>query len=184
MSQTAWAGVYRNWTWMGVPVMLIALAALALLIAGVTSLIKKAQMFRVPLADNQEVHFTRIGRVVLCAEGPRGTTRFVNVNFELTGMDGERIEGRRVWFSTRTSAISKVRMELLSYNIPYPGRYVLHMTGLGAPQEKDASHAVVFAEPHLGQTVAYILGIVLVSGVFITSLVFFLMRLLEKGPET
>lgn len=72
-------------------------------------------------------------------------------------------------------------MELLKYDIPRPGRYVLSMTGLGAPQERDVKHAVLFAKPHLAQSMAYVLGIVLASGVFVASLVFFLLRLTETG---
>jgi len=72
-------------------------------------------------------------------------------------------------------------MELLTYDIPRPGRHVLRMTGLGAPQASDVHHANLFARPHLAQSMAYVLGIVLVSGVFIASLVFFLPRVVEKG---
>ena len=181
MSQSFWAGVYRSWTWLGVAVMVMALAGLGTLIAGVVALMRKAQLFSVPLAERQEIQFTEAGRVVLSMEGPLLTTRFARINFELRGIDGDKIEGRRAWFRARSSGFSKTRMELLRYDIPRPGRYVLSMTGLGAPQERDVKHAVLFARPHLAQSIAYVLGIVLSSGVFIGSLVFFLLRLREPG---
>jgi len=71
--------------------------------------------------------------------------RFAQISFELKGIDGERIEGRRALFHARSSGISKARMELLKYDIPRPGRYVLRMTGLGAPQANDVNHAILFA---------------------------------------
>lgn len=59
---------------------------------------------------------------------------------------------------------------------------MLTMTGLGTPREGDARHAVVFMRPRLKQTVACVVGIVLVPATLIVSLVFFLLRLRETGP--
>ena len=181
MSQSFWASIYRIWIWLGVPVMAIAVAVLVLLILGLISLVNRAQLFSVPLAERQEVQFAEAGRVALSIEGPRFSTRFAHVDFELRSIHGERIEGSRTWLRSRSSGVSTARLELLKYDIPRPGRYTLIMTGLGAPQEKDARHAVVFTRPHLKQTVAYILGMLLAGGTFITSLVFFVLRLRETG---
>jgi hypothetical protein len=180
MSQSFWQSLYRSWIWLGVPVMMIALAALGTLIAGVVVLMKKSTLSKVPLAERQEVQFAEAGRVVLSTEGPLLSNRAAHVDFELSGIDGEKVEGQRVLFRARSSGISKARMERLTYDIPRPGRYVLRMTGLGAPQVGDVNHAVVFARPHLEQSMMYVLGIVLSSGLFIVSLVFFLLRVIGK----
>ena len=177
MSQSAFETIYRYWTWIGIPVILIALAALVYLIWGVVATVKKAHLFKVPLAERQEVQFAAAEPVVLSIEGPRLTTRLRHVGFQLSGVDGDSIEGRRTLFRARTSGISTARIELMEYYIPSPGRYVLRMTGLGAAQEGDARHAVVFMRPHLMQALVYVVGIVLMSGVFIVSLVFFLLPL-------
>ena len=181
MSQSFWQSLYRSWIWLGVPVIVIALAALGMLIAGVVVLVKKSTLSRMPLAERQEVQFAEAGRVVLIMEGPHLSRRYKQVGFELSGIDGEKIEGRTALFHARSSGIARARMELLTYDIPRPGRYLLRMTGLGAPQESDVQHAILFARPHLAQSIAYVLGIILASGVFIASLVFFLLRLMEKG---
>jgi hypothetical protein len=182
MGESAFVTIYRYWTWIGIPVMLMALAALVFLIWSVVATVKKAHLFKVSLSERQEVQFAAAEPVVLSIEGPRFTTRMAHVNFQLTGVNGDSIEGRRTWFRARTSGISTARMELLEYHIPRPGRYVLRMTGLGAAQEGDARHAVVFMRPHLMQTAVYVVGIVLTSMVFIVSLVFFALRLGETGP--
>jgi len=174
--------IYRYWTWIGVPVMVIALAALVRLILSLMATVKKAYLFKVPLSERQEIQFTEAGQVVLNMETPRFSGRFAGVKFELKGINGDPVASRSVLFGMRTSGISTVRAELLKYDIPRPGRYVLTMTGLGAARESDARHAVVFMRPHLEQVVAYILGILLASLTFITSLVFFLLSLLETGP--
>ena len=180
MNQSFWQSLYRIWIWLGVPVMVIALTALGILIVGVVGLVKRATLSRMPLAERQEVQFAEAGRVVLIMEGPHLSSRFRHINFELNGIDGDRVEGRTALFHARSSGFSKARMELVKYDIPRPGRYLLRMTGLGAPQANDVHHEILFARPHLGQSVAYVLGIILASGLFIASLVFFLMRLLEK----
>jgi hypothetical protein len=181
MNQSFWQSLYRSWIWLGVPVIVIALAALGMLIAGVVVLVKKSTLSRMPLAERQEVQFAEAGRVVLIMEGPQLSRRYKQVGFELSGTGGEKIEGRRALFHARSSGISKARMELLTYDIPRPGRYLLRMTGLGAPQANDIEHAILFARPHLAQSVGYVLGIILASGVFIVSLVFFLLRLTGAG---
>ncbi len=177
MNRSFWLAVYRNWNRLGVLVMLVAVAALWRFIAGLVALIRKSYLFKAPLAASQQVEFSEAGQLSLSVEGPRFSTRFAGVGFELQAMDGRRIEGRRVLFRLQTSGLSTARLEVLRYDIPWPGRYVFNMTGLGAPREGDARHAVVFMRPRTGRTVAYILGIVLASMVFIASLVFFLMRL-------
>jgi hypothetical protein len=182
MSQPVLVSIYRYWTWIGVPVMVIALAALVLLIPGLMATVKKAYLFKVPLSERQEVQFTEAGRVMLSTEAPYFSRRFAGVNFELKGIDGDPVASRWVLFRMRTSGMSAVRVEVLKYDIPRPGRYVLTMTGLGAARESDAWHAVVFMRPHLKQVVTYILGILLASSIFVSSLVFFLLSLRETGP--
>ncbi len=182
MNQSVYMSIYKYWIWIGVPLMLAAAFALWMLITGVMATVKKAHLFKVPLLERQEVRFDESGRVILSMEGPRFSTRFGRLNFELRELSGEVVESSPALFRATTSGISTARMELLKFDIPRPGPYVLIMTGLGPPQERDAKHAVVFMRPHLGKSVAYVLGIVLASGVFITSLVFFLGRLFEKEP--
>ncbi len=172
MSQSLWVSLYRSWIWLGVPVMLAAAAGLWLSIAGVLAVMRKAHLFRTPLAASQEVEFSEAGRVVLNIEGPMLSRQFAGARFELRSKDGEPVEGRRVWLRGRSSGFTKARMELMSYDIPRPGRYVLTMTG----REINPGHAVVFMRPHGGAMAVRVLGIVLSSVVLIASLVFFLMR--------
>jgi hypothetical protein len=184
MSPSVFVSIYKYWTWIGVPVMLVAVTALVFLILGVIATVKKAHLFKVPLSERQEVEFLEAERVVLSVEGPRFSTRFARVNFELKGINGDPVRGQRALFRARTSGMSTARMELLKFDIPRAGKYILTTTGAGAAREDDARHTVVFMRPHLTQALAYVVGIVLASGTFIVSLVFFLLRLRETGPAT
>ena len=184
MSRSFWLSLYESWIWLGVPMTVAAVVGLWLLISGVVAQSRRAHLFKVSLAANQVVEFREVGPVVLSIEGPRGSTRWASVDFELRGINGETVEGRTTWFHAVTSGVSTARMELLKYSIPRPGRYVLSMTGLGAERPGDAGHSVVFMRPHLRQSILYVLGIVLSSLVFIASLVFFLMRVVETRRGT
>jgi hypothetical protein len=176
MIETFWVSAYRNWIWLGVPVMLAAAAALGLSIARVIAVMKKAHLFKVPFAASQAIEFLEAGRVILSVEGPRFTMRFAGVGFVIQDPGGAIIESHPALFRATTSGVTTVRMELRKFNIPMPGRYVLNMTGLGEPREGDDRHSVVFMKPHLRHTMVSVLSIVLSSVVLILSLVFFLMR--------
>lgn len=181
MNGSRFMSLYRHWSWLGVPIILGALAALGFLIRGVITVARKAQLFRVPLAETQEVRFAEAGPVVLCIEGPRFSTRFARVGFELRSPAGEKVSSHPNLFRAHTSGVSKARMEMKTFQIPRPGIYILQMTSLGPPRERDGEHAVVFMRPHLFEVMARVLGIVLAGILFIASLVFFLMRLAGVG---
>ncbi len=177
MDESVIAVVYRHWIWIGPPLMVAALVALVVLIQGTVAMVRSSVLLRVPLAESQEVRFQELGPVALAVEGPQGTTRFAGVSFELTSLSGEPLPGRPVLLRTRSTGFSRTRLELMRFDLPFSGGYLLHMSGLGAPREKDATHAVVFTRPHRAETIALVVGIVLASAVLIASLVFFVMRL-------
>lgn len=181
MNLTIWTTVYRQWVWIGAPVMLVAAAALIALISGLAATVRRAQLFRVALAERQEVEFAEAGPVVLSMEAPRFSNRFARVEFELTGIGGDEIEGKRVWLRSRTSGVRIVKVALLSYEIPRPGRFVLKLRGLDGALAGDEEHAVVFTRPVAASTAGFIVGIALSAGILIASLVFFILRLRGNG---
>ncbi len=176
--------LYRHWIWIGPFIFVLAAAALIYAISGVAATVKRARLFQVPLSAKQEVQFDNAGRVVLCTEGPRLSTRFASVKFELRGVDGDPVPGRRALFRARTSGISTARTEHTIFEIPRPGRYVLAMNGLGPARDTDRKHAVLFMAPHMARAMCFVVGIVVSSVLTIGSLVLFLLRLLQAAPET
>lgn len=179
MDKSVLAVLHRHWIWIGPPLMVAAVVALVVLIQGTVAVERGSVLVRLPLLETQEITFEEPGPVALAIEGPLGTTRFARVNFELTSLAGELIRGHTVAFRTRSSGFSKARLELMRFDLPWTGGYVLLMSGLGAPQERDAAHSVVFTRPHRLLVAAFVLGIVAASSVFITSLVFLVGRLGE-----
>ena len=171
--------IYRNGLWIAVPPFFISAALLCFFILNVIRAVRQAHLLSVPVIEQQEIQFTEAGRVVLCTQGPLLSTRFAKLDYELTG-DGVPIEGRTTWFHSKTSGFSWVRMEVKSYRIPRPGRYILRIKGVEPGSAVDSEHQIVFMKPHLAHSIAYVIGIVLASSLFIGSIVLFFLRLLSK----
>lgn len=171
--------IYRNGLWIPVPLFVISAALLCFFILSVIRAVKQAHLVSVPLLEQQEIGFASEGRVVLCTQGPLLSTRFGKLDYELTG-DGVPIEGRTTWFHSKTSGFSWVRMEMKSYSIPRPGRYILRIKGLEPGGTPDSEHRIVFMRPHLARSIGYVIGIVLAGLLFIGSIVLFFLRLVSK----
>lgn len=173
--------VYNSWPWIGVPVMIAAGSALVWLAVRLVKLTRQSPLFKVPLAPKQEVWISEPGRVSLALEGPRFTTRFAGIGFELWGTDGQRVPGKPPLMQLRTMGMTTTTMELMKFDISRPGQYTLVISGLDEPSGWDPAHAVVFLQFHISRMVAYIICIVLLAGAMITSLVFVILRLAGVG---
>ena len=172
--------LYRNGLWISVLLFAVSAALLGFCILSVIRLVDRSKILSVPLAAQQAVEFPAAGRVVLCMEGPLLTRRFAHLDYELRPREGMPIEGKTTWFHARTPSLSKVRMELTSYEITKPGSYVLQIRGLEPGSRAGAEDRIVFMRPHLASSIGYVIGITLSAGLLIGSIVFFFIRLMEK----
>lgn len=161
--------------WLFAALFAVSLAALVVLVRAVLRMLRTARLFDVPLLERQDVEFPAAGRVVLCMEGPRFTTRFRRLVYELRLPGAAPVAGRRVLFRTVTSGVSKARVTLRTYDIPFAGRYELWIAGLAPQDAGTPGHRIVFMRPHLAQGLLLTVGITLASSVAIASLVFFLL---------
>jgi hypothetical protein len=167
--------------WLLALLFLLALAALASLVRAVTAMVRGARLCTVPLRPSQWIDFPAAGRVVLCMEGPRFTPQFRKLRFELRQPDGVEVSGHRILFRLVSSGISRARVTLRTCDLSMAGPYELVIHGL-QPQYVDApEHSVVFMRPHLGRTVAFVIGITLASALAIVSLVFFLLSVVPTA---
>jgi len=167
--------------WITPPLMCGSAVLLGLLIRNVVRLGTEARILSVPLVEQQTIEFREARRVVLSEEGPRFSSRFAGLGYQLSTEYGMPVEGRKARFSATTTGLTTARREVRVYEIPHPGRYVLRVEKLGAAQEGDAKHRLVFARPHLAQAIGYVIGMILSGGIFIGSLVFFVLRVTGKG---
>ncbi len=174
----------RNLLWITAPLIIVSAVLLALCIRNEVRVVKRSKILSVPLVEQQYVALPEAGSLSLCIEGPQFSRRFAGLSYGLRSEDGTPVEGRAVLVRTSTTGVRWARLELLTYEIPRPGRYSLRVEGLGPPQEKDADHHLVFTRPIMAQTVGYVLGMIFTFGLFVVSLVFFMIRLLGKGQET
>ncbi len=169
---------YQYALWVFPLVFVLATGLLIFFILGVMRLVKDTTIVGVPLLEEQDVEFKDAGRAVLSIEGPHLTARFARLEYGLISPRGAEIPGRTVIFRARTSGLSRVRLTLKTYEIPQPGRYRLHVKGLGSDWAADADHRLVFSRPHAAPVIAYVVGIVLAALLAIGSVVGFLLRAL------
>ncbi len=161
--------------WLMALLCVASLAALALLIRAVLRMLRASRLLDVPLLERQDIEFPSAGRVVLCMEGPRFTPRFGRLEYGLHLPGGAEVAGHRILFRTVTSGISKARVSLRAYDLPYPGRYELAIRGLAASDAGAPQHRIVFMRPHLLRTLLLVVGITTSSVLAITGLVLFLL---------
>jgi hypothetical protein len=152
-----------------------SLAALVLLVRAVLRMLRAARLLDVPLLERQDIEFPSAGRVVLCMEGPRFTPQFGRLAYQLRLPGGAEVAGHRILFRTVTSGITKARVALREYDLPYPGRYELAIRGLAARDAGAPEHSIVFMRPHLLRTLLLVVGITVTSALAITGLVLFLL---------
>jgi hypothetical protein len=164
------------------PLLFVGSAALlSFFILGLVRMGDKSLLASFPLQERQMVQFPEAGPVALDMEGPRLSKRFADLAFDLVASDGSPVAGSTPWLRAKSSGLSVIRMEMLEFSIPGPGRYTLHTRNLGGAQDRDNEHKLVFTKPHLPLTIGYILGIVASAGLLIGSVVLFVLRLLSGG---
>lgn len=164
----------KNGMWFSPLLFFLGMFLLWFFIATVTRLGGKNRLCSVPLIAMQDVEFAEVGRVVLWAEGPLLSGRLAGLSYALIGLEGSAVEGRANWFPLKSSSFSRVRLVERIFTIPRPGRYVLHVRGLGAPQAADEKYQLIFMRPYLLQTVGCVLGIIFGAFVTIGSILYFM----------
>jgi hypothetical protein len=174
--------LYKNGLWLSWPLFGLGVFLLWFCIVTVVRLGDKNLICSLPLEAEQSVDFAEAGQVILWLKGPQLTTRFAGISYELTGMDGSSNRGRMCLFRLRSSGWSKMRFTDRVFTLSYPGRYVLHIRGLGDPRPNDDKHRILFMRPYLPQSIGCVLGILLGSFLVIGSTVNFILRLTQGGP--
>jgi hypothetical protein len=151
-----------------VSVELVALVALAGIVAGIGLAIlsvarlvrvtRQAEMARAPVAAATAVAFPEAGAAELAVEGPRFTTRFRNLSFELVDPTGLPVTLHRLWIRTASSGVSRVRLSLHRLELPHAGTYQLRIAGLDADADYSGC-AIVFVRPQGPGLAATIVGL-------------------------
>jgi hypothetical protein len=161
--------------WLFAALFVLSIAALAALIRAMLRTLRGARLCDVALGDRQELAFESAGPVILCMEGPRFTSRFRRLVYELRLPGGTPVAGRPVLFRSVTSGIAKARVTLRRFDLPYAGRYQLAVHGLEPADVGAAEHRIVFMRPHTARSVALVVGVTLAAAVAVASLVLFLL---------
>ena len=168
--------IYRHAYWVAPAAFALSVSLLVQCIAGVIRTGRQARLFAVPLAASQEIELPEAGEVVLAMEGPILSRRFAGLRYALTGPGGADVSQRSCLFRATTSGGTRATMELKVFHVMTPGRHLFRIEGLGGARPSDAAHRMVFTRPHLGTSMAYVVGIVLSSCLTVSSVVLLALR--------
>ncbi|MCL5271247.1 MAG: hypothetical protein M1457_12025 [bacterium] len=172
--------LYRNGLWISALVFAVAAALLGYFIYNIIRLERQSLMLTLPLLERQKMAFGEAGPVMLCIKGPRFTTRFAKLTYEIRAADGTRVESRGIWLRPSSSGYSTATVGIRKFDIPRPGDYFLEIHGLQSDRSYYDKCEVVLKRPHLIRSVGNVIGIVFSSILMIGSMVLFLIRLLSK----
>src|SRR5512144_3246358 len=99
------AQVYRQGLWIAPPLFILGALGLITFILNIVRLERRSKLLSVPVRD-QWVEFHAAEPVVLCITGPRFTTRFGGLEFDLLSAEGRAVAHRRLLFRPTTSGFS------------------------------------------------------------------------------
>jgi hypothetical protein len=108
----------------------VGLALTGLTVARLVRLARAEPVARVPVAARHPVALPEAGPVELAIEGPRFTTRFRGLDYELVDAAGTPVPIGRVWMRTSSSGFSTSRLTIKRLDVPRPGTYELRIRGL------------------------------------------------------
>ena len=168
----------RQWLWMSIPVALIGLAILPFAVIRLLNLVNDATLVSLPLVQEQTLHLETTGSMLLHGEGPRFTTAFGKLEFELTfQVDNKPVELNPVYLKSSSSGITHSRLSLRAFDIEYPGEYQLKISGLDDNCKAQEKCLIAITRdnrrPLVGTIVAIVFSaIAFLSGSIISAIVF------------
>ena len=173
--------VYRHALGFAVPALIAAAALLAFFVVRAVRLVQGSHLATLPLVEQQAVDLTEAGPVVLSLEGPRLSRRFAELSFHLAAPSGAPVPGTASWLPSTTSGTTAVKMDLMTFTVERPGRYLLTLGNLGPGREDDGRHRVVLSRRVLPRMLGLVAGIVLSAVLLLGSLVLGILRLAGAG---
>ena len=149
-----------QWLWLTIPVMLICLALVFTLAWSLVKNHRSSLVVSVPLAAEQMIELDATGPMLLHGEGPRMTSAFGKLDFQMTGADaGLSVPLEGILFKSKSSGASRARLSLRRFTCESPGRYRLTVSGEIAP-ERTANHNLVITRDNRTGMTATIVGLV------------------------
>lgn len=181
MNASILTALYRNGLWISAPLFVVAAVLLGYFIVNVVRLEGRSQIISLPLAEQQNVAFGEAGAVVLHIQGPRFTTRFASLTWELSAEDGTPVTSRNLWLRPAASHVSTARLGIRVYEIPRPGNYVFRIHGLKDKPGFYDKCEIIFTRWHRARSIGNVIGIVFSAILLIGSAALFVVRLIVRA---
>ncbi len=161
----------ENWLFWSIPLAIGGLVLLLKIITNLTRIIRRSLLQQVPLGYEATVRLNEKGKVLLHVEGPRFTTAFWGLKYELYDISSNQpVKMRRNLFPMQSSGMSSVRMLQRVLQIDRPDEYIFRVHGLKSNKDyKNCS--IVFTRPYGLVAILHTLGILFAGGCLIFGIV-------------
>jgi hypothetical protein len=159
------------WLFLTVPLFFISVGLLVMTVRSLVRTLRGAVVAAVPLDPVQTVDLGDAGPYDLYVEGRPGTMDFAGLDFALTDRSDATVPMERVWFRTRVSGLSRMRLQVRSFTTPSPGQYTLWVSGRGIDRPHDPGDRIVLSRPLRGGMILHILALVLLGASTVGSMV-------------
>ena len=159
-----------QWLWATIPVAGLCLPAVVLLIWDLVSQHRANHILSLPLLAEQTLSIDAAGTMLLHGEGPRFSTTFAKLEYQLTELaHNANVPLAPIWFKFSSSGVSRSRLSLRGFEVEQPGNYRLKISGLENVTLEQ--HQLIVTRDHRARTAGMILALVFFGGGLIASLV-------------
>lgn len=151
---------------LAVAVIPVGITLVGFMVARLVRLARQPALATVPVVARQAVTFAEAGAAELAIEGPRFTSRFAGLGYELVDASGTQVPIDNLWARTQTSGVGSTRLSLKRLTVPRPGTYELRISGL-APDGDYSGCSIAFVRPiglQVAATIPALLGAVGLTG--------------------
>lgn len=168
----------RAWLWLSLPLALIGLVVLSAMLLRLLEHVKTSPQISARLIEHQEITIDMTGPLLLHGEGPRFTTAFGKLDFQLIEKSTDRkIEMTTVWLKSSSSGIKHSRLSLRAFYIDSAGRFKLIIGGLDNSCGAETCRIVITQDDRgklLGTIALLVVSVISFLAGLIVSLIVFL----------
>jgi len=153
-----------GWLWWTIPLAVLGLLGVGVAVRSLIALGSSRIAATEGIADEQTLILDTTGPMLLHGEGPRFTTAFGAMEFQLIReADGARIPLKSVLIKSSSAGLRLVTLSLRRFEIETPGPHRLLVSGAPAADAR-VDHRLFVTQDHRGRLGGVVVGLVL-SGI-------------------
>ena len=135
----------QAWLGVSVPLLLVGIWVLARSIHALVRMTRGSVVASLPVVAEQSLVLPEPGTYDLHVEGRHVNRDFGKLDFAVVDAGGEALRIERLWFGTKVTSFSRVRLQLRRFRVEDAGSVTLRIDGIRPTQDPD--NRIVIARP-------------------------------------